>query len=297
MTATATRPIKILLQTTIPHIENDWNISRFSLLRDYLASLTTADGQPLATVTARDRESDANGDDPILSTIADSDYDQVWLIGVDVGGNTGVSADECASLTRYREQGGAIFSTRDHQNLGSSLCNLGGIGEAHYFHDVNPEPDPERRARDDPYTTIIDWPNYHSGSNGDVQSVRAPEPVHPVMSNGDGTLRTLPAHPHEGSVGAPPADPSARVIVTGTSSVTQRPFNIAVAFEAHDGSGRGWAESTFHHFTDYNWDTSLGCPSFVSEPPSDAIARDPALLDDTRRYVRNIVEWLGRRPR
>ena len=99
------------------------------------------------------------------------------------------------------------------------------------------------------------------------------------------------------TVGAPPDDPSARVVVTGTSSVTQRPFNIAVAFEAHDGAGRGWAESTFHHFTDYNWDTSSGCPSFVSEPPSDAVTRDPSLLDDTKRYVRNIVEWLGRHPR
>jgi len=297
MTATATRPIKILLQTTMPYTEDDWNIRRFSRLRDYIASLRTADGQPLATVTARDREPDANGDDPVLSTIADNDYDQVWLIGVDVGGDTGVSADDCKSLSRYREQGGAIFSTRDHQNLGSSLCSLGGIGDAHFFHDANPDPDPERRVRDDPYTTTIDWPNYHSGSNGDVQNVRSAEPVHPVMRNGDGTLRTLPAHPHEGAVGAPPADPSARVVVTGTSSVTQRPFNIAVAFEAHDGAGRGWAESTFHHFTDYNWDTSSGCPSFVSEPPSDALTRDPSLLDDTKRYVRNIVEWLGRRPR
>jgi hypothetical protein len=60
-------------------------------------------------------------------------------------------------------------------------------------------------------------------------------------------------------------------------NIARRPFNIAVAFESHDGAGRGWAESTFHHFTDYNWDTSLGRPSFVTEHPSDAIARDPSL--------------------
>jgi hypothetical protein len=104
----------------------------------------------------------------------------------------------------------------------------------------------------------------------------------------------LPAHPHEGSVGAPADDPTARVVVTGTSEVTGRPFNIAVAFEPDDGSGRGWAESTFHHFADYNWDIRSGCPTFVSEPPSSAIIDNPALLDDAKRYVRNIARWLGR---
>jgi len=65
-----------------------------------------------------------------------------------------------------------------------------------------------------------------------------------------------------------------------------------VAFDGH-GGGKGWAESTFHHFVDYNWNTAAGCPSFVSEPPSDAIAKNPHLLDDTKAYVRNIVAWMG----
>jgi hypothetical protein len=41
----------------------------------------------------------------------------------------------------------------------------------------------------------------------------------------------------------------------------------------------------------------MGCPSFVSEPPSDAIAKQPHLLDDTKDYVRNLVDWLGPRKR
>ncbi|MEA2664085.1 MAG: hypothetical protein QOI11_1029 [Candidatus Eremiobacteraeota bacterium] len=297
MTATATRPLEILLQTTIPYAEDDWHIGRFALLRDYIAGLTNPDGTPLARVTARDREPDANGDDPVLSAIDDSAYDQVWLFGVDSGGETGISAAECKALSAFRARGGAIFATRDHQDLGSSLCNLGGIGAAHFFHSEQPDPDPARNARDDPFTTDIDYPNYHSGDNGDVQTVRAAEPLHPVLRGDDGPLARLPAHPHEGGVGKPAGDESARVVVTGTSAATRRPFNIAVAFEAADGNGRGWAESTFHHFCDYNWDVSAGCPSFVSEKPSAAIARDPALLDDTKRYVRNLVAWLGRRPR
>ena len=36
--------IHVLLQTTIPPIEDDWNINRFSLLREHLSSLTDDDG-------------------------------------------------------------------------------------------------------------------------------------------------------------------------------------------------------------------------------------------------------------
>ncbi|MDB5926696.1 MAG: hypothetical protein JWN13_5632, partial [Betaproteobacteria bacterium] len=38
------QPTKILLQTTIPHIDDDWHIGRFSLLRNFLSGLTDADG-------------------------------------------------------------------------------------------------------------------------------------------------------------------------------------------------------------------------------------------------------------
>lgn len=297
MTATAPRPLRILLQSTIRYAEDDWHIGRFSLLRDHIAGLRVADGSALAEVTARDREPGTNGEDPVLAAIDRSDFDQVWLFGVDIGGSTGVTAEECRALTAFRKAGGAIFSVRDHQNLGSSLCNLGGIGEAHYFHSIQPDPDPDRNRRDDTQTPSIDYPNYHSGSNGDVQRVELLDPQHPVVRTADGTLRTLPAHPHEGGVGVPPGNAHARAVVRGTSQATGRPFTIAVAFERDGSDGRGWAESTFHHFCDYNWNVAMGCPSFVEEPPSDAIANDPSLLDDTRGYVTNLVRWLGRRER
>jgi hypothetical protein len=288
------RPISILLQTTIRHDDDNWNIDRFSMLRDLMSGFLDRNAKQLTNVTARDREADIDGSDPVLSSIASSDFDQVWLIGVD-GGDDGLSSSECEALTEFRRRGGAIMSMRDHQDLGASICYLGGIGKAHHFHTTNPEPGEGRDRPDDADNPNISWPNYHSGSNGDVQCIKIHNPVHSVLYQGGGTIRTLPAHPHEGAVGQPPGDSSARVVVSGTSSVTQRPFNIAVAFEMRDGMGRGWAESTFHHFADYNWDTSKGCPSFVTDVPSRAVQDDPALLNDTKRYVRNLVEWLGRR--
>ena len=47
------KPIRILLPTTIPRTENDWTIERFSLLREYLSSLSDANGDRLIEVMAR----------------------------------------------------------------------------------------------------------------------------------------------------------------------------------------------------------------------------------------------------
>jgi hypothetical protein len=278
MSAAAARP-RVLLQTTIPYTEDDWHVGRFSLLRDELAKV--------ADVVARDRENGPDGNDPVLAGMAESDFDQIWLIAVDTG--DGITTPECAAITQFRESGGHVFVTRDHMDLGVSVCNLGGIGDAHYFHSKNPDPNPENRANDDRVTTSIQWPNYYSGPNGDVQTIDVIEPAHPVF---DG-VHTLPSHPHEGAVGAPPSQPDARVVARSKSKQTGRTFNIAVAFDGRNGSGKGWAESTFHHFVDYNWDVAAGCPSFLAEPPSDAIAKNPHLIDETKRYVRNLVSWFG----
>jgi len=148
MNATEPRPISILLQTTIRHDEDNWNIERFSMLRDLISGFLDRNAKQLTNVTARDREADADGNDPVLASIASSGYDQVWLIGVDWGPDHGLTPSDCEALTEFGRRGGAIMSMRDHQDLGASICYLGGIGKAHHFHTMNPEPDEERhRAR------------------------------------------------------------------------------------------------------------------------------------------------------
>jgi len=285
------KPAKILLQTTIPYTEDDWHIGRFSLLKKHLESLKDADEQPLYEVTARDRANEPEADDPVLSTIDTSDFDELWMFAVDTG--NGLSKNECSAITRFRRRGGGILSTRDHFDLGSSLCTIGGIGPAHFFHSKNNNPDPDRRSRDDEGTQSIDWPNYHSGANGDFQKITATEP-HELLRRADGsTIEYFPAHPHEGDVGAPDGDPAARVVATGKSQATGRPFNLVVAFEQGPGGGRGIAESSFHHLVDYNWDTDKGCPTFLEEPPGDGYKRDPAKLDDVKAYVSNAAKWLA----
>lgn len=293
------RPIRILLQTTIPHAEDDWHIGRFSLLKEHLAALPGEEGQPLCQVTARDRETGGAGEDEVLSRLDATDFDELWLFAVDAG--DGLTVADCEGITRFRQRGGGILSTRDHQDLGSSLCTLGGVGRAHFFHSKHQDPDETRRTRDDQETKDITWPNYHSGSNGDYQLLEPAGPVHELLlsaSSPSGCVRYFPAHPHEGAVGVPPGEGGARVIATGTSQVTQRPFNLVVAFEKERDDhgnllGRAVAESSFHHFVDYNWDTSMGCPSFLAEPPGDQIKREPERLEDVKTYVRNLALWLA----
>jgi hypothetical protein len=287
-------PIRILLQTTIPPTADDWSIARFSLLRDLLAGAADEEGRPLYAVEARDR-GPTGAPDPVLSRLDESAFDQLWLFAVDVG--DGLTEADCVAVSRFRQAGGGMLVTRDHMDLGSSVCTLGGVGPAHHFHSRNPEPDPSRHVRDDEETQAISWPNYRSGANGDYQLIRPLAPIHPVLvdpASPTGALRHLPAHPHEGAVIAP-ENANARVIMTGRSRTTGRDFNLAIAFEGGAHGGRAIAQSTFHHFTDYNWDLSRGCPTFVSEIPGDGMAREPQALADTHRYVLNVAAWLGRR--
>jgi hypothetical protein len=287
------KPISVLLQTTIEHKVNDWHIGRFSMLREYLASLSAPDGSPLFHVTARDRDP-IGAPDTVLSALDQSLYDELWLFAVDVG--DGLHDEDRAGILRFRAGGGGLMITRDHMDLGCSICSLGVVGAAHVFHTHNVDPADPTPPPDDRGTPKIQWPNFHSGANGDVQQVHAELPVHPVMrdsESGNGTVMYLPSHPHEGAVVVPGSDSPARVIATGRSLASGRRFNIAVAFERSDSGGPAIAQSTFHHFADYNWDPSRGSPDFVTEAPVYVLPKTPRAMSSVHRYVRNVALWLA----
>jgi hypothetical protein len=286
------RADKILIQTTIPAREDDWSVARFTRLAALLSEQRDDLGASLYEVTARDR-TEPGTPDPVLCEIDESDFDQLWLIAADTG--DGLTKDDCAAIGRFRRSGRGLFVTRDHMDLGSSLCTLGGIGNAHYFHSRHPDPETVRNQPDDNCTTSISWPNYHSGANGDFQEIIVMGPAHPVLASlgsPTGSIRFLPSHPHEGGIGVPEGK-DARVIMKGRSMTTGRDFNIAIAFEPGRDGGPAIAQSTFHHFADYNWDPDSGCPSFVTEEPSNGLKRFPDALADTHQYVLNIAAWLA----
>ncbi len=285
------RPVRILLQTTIESTPNDWHIGRFSLLHDYLSALTGPDGEPLFHVTSRDRDP-VGAADPVLSTLERAQFDQLWLFAVDVG--NGLHSEDRAGILRFWARGGGVMIARDHMDLGCSVCELGSVGAANVFHTHNaarPLPPPDDRG-----TPYILWPNFHSGANGDFQHVQAELPVHPIMRDADsegGTITYLPAHPHEGAVSPPASAPDARVIATGRSLASGQRFNIAVAFERTADHGRALTQSTFHHFADYNWDPRRGCPDFVTEVPGGNLIATPEAMRSVQCYMRNAALWLA----
>jgi hypothetical protein len=275
---------KILLQTTIAENPDDWGIDRFSLLADELR----AAGHD---VVARNRT--VGGKDPVLSRLDELGFDQLWLMAVDVG--DGLMADEADAILRFRRRGGGVLTARDHEQLGCCLSRLGSLGAVIQFHDASIDPSTMCDDQDNPH---ISWPNYHSGANGDYQPVFTEGPVHELLrtsSTASGRIEWFPAHPHEGLVTADV--PSAAVLAIGRSAATGRRFNLAVVLEgeyAPDGRpmGRALAESTFHHFADYNWDVDRGAPSFVTELPGTQIKSDPTRLAVFKDYVRNVALWL-----
>jgi hypothetical protein len=129
------RPIRVLLQTTIPPTPDDWHIGRFSLLKAHLASLMSPQRLPMYDIVARDRSGAA--DDQVLSSLDASDFDELWLFAVDTG--DGLSDRDGLGIDRFRARGGGLLIARDHQDLGCSVCKLGAVGAAHHFHTMNPE--------------------------------------------------------------------------------------------------------------------------------------------------------------
>jgi hypothetical protein len=285
---------KILLQTTIPYIQDDWSIERFSMLVEILSASSDEHGNRKFDVISRNRDNQGNADDSVLKRLDETDFDQLWLFGVDVGG--GITSMECEAIARFRARGGGLLTSRDHQDLGLSFCSLAGIGDAHHFHSLNPESDPARLVVDDTETSSISYPNYHSGKNGDYQHISVMEPIHPVMRSGvnrSGRIELLPSHPHEGANSIPPGVKSGRVIATGTSILTQRAFNLTLAFEADGKQGRAIVDSSFHHFLDYNLDPDKGCPSYVTEPVGSGMKNNAQARADTETYFLNLADWLS----
>ncbi|HZW88110.1 MAG TPA: hypothetical protein VFF12_03450 [Myxococcaceae bacterium] len=288
------RPLRLLVQCSIPFTEDDWHVGRFSALVETLRGLRQADGSPLAVVTARNREVDRSGLDPVLAGLDCRDWDELWLLGVDGGEACGDA--EVAAIDAFQRAGGGLLTARDHQNMGLWLRKLRSVGAANCFNAEScREPDQSRWSRDDEETRTIDFPNYHSGSNGDAQPVSAVEPLHPLlMRAGGGRIEWLPSHPHEGAVVPPPGDARARPVARGRSITTGRPFNLSIAFErSGEFAGRGVSESSFHHFADYNWNPAVGAPSFVTEKPGSGLKKNPTALEHTRAYVENLARWLA----
>jgi hypothetical protein len=68
------RKVKVPVHTTIPRRADGWSIESLALMRSELAGME--DGFRF-DVVARDRAADLGTPDPVLSTLAESDFDEL----------------------------------------------------------------------------------------------------------------------------------------------------------------------------------------------------------------------------
>lgn len=144
-----------------------------------------------------------------------SQYSQIWLFGYH-DTEDALSPAELKAISQFMDNGGGVFATGDHQDLGQALCaEIPRVRSMRRWYYPNPGPNGEPVAPGQTDASRIDTVMM-PGSQGD----EIPQPVrlryysrkvggnnlfyqvqtypHPVMCGPDGPIEVMPDHMHEG---------------------------------------------------------------------------------------------------
>jgi hypothetical protein len=179
-------------------------------------------------VTTANRRADPTADMQNFSfdTPQLSDFDEIWLFGVERTFSPGLSDQELRALSQFMDDGGGVFATGDHEDLGVAMCGaLPRVRSMRKWHWPNAGPNGEPVAPPvgglDRLDTLREGPS--AGFQFDDQSDDVPQNVsprmypawsfpwkflwtfhpHPVLCGPRGVIRVLPDHPHEGECYVP----------------------------------------------------------------------------------------------
>jgi len=153
-------------------------------------------------------------------------YDQIWLFGINTTGPDALSDKELKALSQWMDKGGGLFATGDHQNLGQAMAARvprARVMRRWYF--PNPGPNGEPAAPDQVgpgrHDTLVDDPATPSpvgDQSDDIPQIIRPRwytawgffPFgkhvrypHPVLCGSKGPITHLPDHMHEGHCEVP----------------------------------------------------------------------------------------------
>jgi len=195
-------------------------------------------------VTKAHRQTEATADleNFTFNTHDLSQYSQIWLFGIERS-IAPLSPAELKALTQFMDQGGGVFATGDHENLGLPLCGeVPRVRSMRRWHWPNAGPNGEPVAPDqtgsERHDTVMDTAPGTPGLQGD-QSDKVPQPIrpryysrkvgsglirlvhtfpHPVLCGPDGVIEYLPDHMHEGLCEVP-ADLTKSYTFDGHTSV------------------------------------------------------------------------------
>lgn len=149
-------------------------------------------------------------------------YDQIWLFGIERSVNP-LTDSELRDLSTFMDNGGGMFATGDHENLGQAMCaEVPRVRSMRRWYWPVPGPNGEPVAPGqvgDNHDTVVDTNLMAAGLQGD-QSDEVPQTIrpryytawtlspilpgrkvrypHPVLCGPAGVITRLPDHMHEG---------------------------------------------------------------------------------------------------
>lgn len=146
-----------------------------------------------------------------------NEYDQVWLFGArfDENDPQGLTDAELAILARWMDNGGGLFATGDHADLGSSLCaRVPRVRSMRKWTAAQGVPQPVGPDRHDSLIKGHDSSYTFDDESDDIpmsitlkyyprpswSPFQMNESPHPLLCGSPGPIDILPDHPHEGEV-------------------------------------------------------------------------------------------------
>ena len=258
-------------------------------------------------------------------------YSQIWLFGIEQkNSDLNLSDNEIKKISEFMDNGGGIFATGDHQDLGNSIsARIPRVRSMRRWYYPNPGPNGEPIAPgqtgSDRHDTIV------AGGN---QTDAHPQPIrpknyfriirrfgkifnyvfpHPVLCGPDGVIDYLPDHMHEGScevpldlnnswtfngqefVEYPTKDGHQQipeVIACATNNITSDEFGVLAAYDGHSVDvGRVVVDATWHHWFNINI-----MPYVNATDPTHASYTPETVpkWKEIQAYYRNVATWLAK---
>jgi hypothetical protein len=214
-------------------------------------------------------------------------YSQIWLFGINREGPDPLDQDELKALAQFMDQGGGVFATGDHQNLGQAMCaEVPRVRSMRRWYHPNPGPNGEPVAPDQTDDTRHDTvvmpgvqedaipqpirPNWYRRRSGGGLIHRVDSYPHPLLCGPEGVIEYLPDHMHEGLCevpgdlaqsftfagyatveypGAAGGGEVPRIVAWArTRNTDNAEFGVVAAYDGHPaGVGRVVVDATWHH--------------------------------------------------
>ena len=288
----------------------------FSLLKNILSGNNIFNTSvKVHTAHRGDIDADSVGVDTSNFKFTDIDlreYSQIWLFGYhDDTENMDLEPLEIQAIEQFMDDGGGIFATGDHEELGNQLCgNIKRVKSMRLWSGSD-VPNASDETRNDTNQKNLVTNAYAADNQSDIypQHIIAHYDVfgnpHPILSAGaSNTINILPDHPHEGECRLPDTveydqypdgfffKPLPVIVATSTNNTEStkggsdsKPYpKCFPAICAYDGRranvGRIVTDATWHHFLNYNLEGFYGSPNQDN-------------YETISRYYNNIAMWIA----